>query len=194
MLKVGITGGIGSGKSTVCRIFEALQIPIYYADDRAKWIIGNDLEVRTQIISAFGEEAFNESGLNRAFLAKIVFSDPAKTAKINSIVHPAVGKDFANWVDSKKHAKYVMKEAALMFESSSYKTLDKVICVSASTEIRISRTLNRDSHRSRQDILNIMSKQLPEEEKKERSDFTINNNGTELIIPQVMEIHSRLLA
>ncbi|SFU03030.1 dephospho-CoA kinase [Algoriphagus locisalis] len=191
---VGITGGIGSGKSTVAKIFSILGIPIYSADDRAKWLMGNDKQLKTEIRDAFGEEAYDVEGkLNRGFLAQTVFSDPEKVKKINSLVHPAVGKDFMNWA-AEQNTPYVLKEAALIFESGGNKTLDHVINVSSPLKVRISRTLMRDPHRSEEQVNQIINQQLPDEQKNELADFVIKNTDNKLLIPQVLKIHQQLIS
>lgn len=191
---VGITGGIGSGKSTACRIFSILGVPIYYADDRAKWLMANDEELKAGIISNFGTESYSPDGsLNRAYLASVVFADENKNAVINSLVHPAVKKDFENWASDQKTA-YVLKEAALLFETGSYQDLDKIINVSAPLKTRITRVLMRDRHRSEQQVNEIIDKQWSDEEKNQKADYVIKNNENKLLIPQVLEIHKKLLA
>lgn len=189
---VGITGGIGSGKSTVCRIFETLGIPIYRADDRAKYLMQNDADLVQKIKTTFGEEAYINGQLNRPFLAKTIFSDSNKTAKINALVHPVVGNDFNHW-QREQQAPYVLKEAALMIESGSYKQLDFLINVFASIETRIQRVQKRDPQRSLEEIHGIIDKQVSEEQRTALSDFRIDNDGSSLIIPQVLAIHQQLL-
>lgn len=192
-LLVGITGGIGSGKSTVARIFSILGIPIYYADERAKWLMANDPKLKKQIQDNFGSESYSEDGiLNRSFLASMVFSDEEKVKTINSLVHPAVRLDFENWASSQT-TPYVLKEAALLFETGSYKDLDKVINVSSPIKIRISRVLMRDPHRNEKQVNDIIDKQLPDEEKNKLADFIIKNTDNKMLIPQVLEIHNQLL-
>lgn len=190
---VGITGGIGSGKSTVARIFSILGIPIYYADDRAKWLMANDPDLKKQIQVNFGNESYSEEGvLNRAFLASKVFSDEEKVKTINGLVHPAVRADFETWAYAQK-SPYVLKEAALLFETGSYKDLDKVINVSSPIRIRISRVLMRDPHRNEKQVNDIIDKQLPDEEKNKLADFVIKNTDNKMLIPQVLEIHKQLM-
>lgn len=189
---VGVTGGIGSGKTTVCRLFSILGIPVYSADDRAKWLMGNNSNLKKAISSEFGEKSFLEDGsLNRAFLAEEVFSDPEKVKRINSLVHPAVGEDFKNWANSQT-APYLIKEAALLFESGSSKELDFVINVSSPLKIRVARVLLRDPHRSEEQVNHIIDQQMPDEQKNELADYVIKNNDSKLIIPQVLEIHQKL--
>ncbi|HAH36398.1 MAG TPA: dephospho-CoA kinase [Algoriphagus sp.] len=189
---VGITGGIGSGKSTVAKIFEILGIPVYYADDKAKSLMNHDSELKEQIIQEFGEESYNSEGdLNRKYLASTVFSDPEKVKKINSLVHPAVGRDFETWA-SIQSTSYVLKEAALIFETGGEKKLDAVINVSSPLKIRVNRVLMRDPHRSLEQINQIIDQQIPDEDKNERADFVIKNTENKMLIPQVLEIHQKL--
>lgn len=191
-LLIGITGGIGSGKSTVCRIFQILGIPIYSADDRAKWLMANDPELKAGISNAFGTESYLEDGrVNRAFLAEKVFSDPEKIKQINALVHPAVGKDFQTWAEN-QNTSYILKEAALLFETDSYRALDKTINVSSPLKIRVARILMRDPHRSEAQINHIIDQQMPDDEKNEKADFVIKNTDNKLLIPQVLDIHHKL--
>ncbi|MEP3386785.1 MAG: dephospho-CoA kinase [Reichenbachiella sp.] len=189
---VGITGGIGSGKSTVCRIFETLGIPIYQADDRAKYLMQNDVDLVQKIKTTFGEKAYINGQLNRPFLAKTIFRDSNKTAQINALVHPVVGNDFNHW-QREQQAPYVLKEAALIIESGSYKQLDFLINVFASIETRIQRVQKRDPQRSLEEIHGIIDKQVSEEQRTALSGFRIDNDGSSLIIPQVLAIHQQLL-
>ncbi|MFD2201508.1 dephospho-CoA kinase [Shivajiella indica] len=191
---VGITGGIGSGKSTVAKIFSIFGIPVYFADDRAKWLMANDPSLKQQICDTFGQESYLENGsVNRTFLASHVFSDEEKVKKINSLVHPAVKRDFENWVTAQK-SPYILKEAALLFETGSYKELDKTINVSAPLKIRITRILLRDPHRNEKQIHDIIDKQLPDEEKNNLANFVIKNSDNKLLIPQVIKIHQELIS
>ncbi|GGZ34233.1 dephospho-CoA kinase [Echinicola pacifica] len=191
-LLIGITGGIGAGKSTVARVFALLGIPIYYADDRAKWLMGNAPELKQQIIAAFGEESYlPEGSLNRSFLAEQVFSNPEKTTVINGLVHPAVKADFESWAE-KQDSPYVLKEAALLVETGAYKDLDKLITVTAPQEVRISRVLQRDPQRSREQVLSIMDKQSSDSKKNKLADFIVTNTEDRLLIPQVLRIHEQL--
>jgi len=189
---VGITGGIGSGKSTVAKFFSILGIPVYYADDRAKWLMANDQELKNKIRAAFGQESYLEDGsLNRTFLASQVFSDEEKVKSINALVHPAVKMDFETWVNQQK-SPYILKEAALLFETGSFRDLDKTINVSAPLKIRITRIMLRDPHRTLAQIHDIIDKQLPDEEKNNLSDYVIKNSDNKLLIPQVLKIHQEL--
>ena len=192
-LKVGITGGIGSGKTTVCKIFETLGIPVYYADDRAKALMVEDEKLVSDIKNIFGEDAYLLNGeLNRKYIADIAFHNPLKLKELNIAVHPAVLEDGNRWHAEQKDALYTLKEAALIFESDSYKHLDKIITVFAPQNVRLERVILRGGNLTKQDIEARMSKQLPEEEKMKRSNFIIYNDGEQELIPQVMKIH-RLL-
>lgn len=193
MLKAGITGGIGSGKTTVCKIFETLGIPIYYADDRAKWLMSNDADLMSAIRKAFGEEAYTPEGqLNRAYLAKVAFNDAEKLAQLNAIVHPAVFRDGLQWHEAQAGAPYTLREAALLFESGSYRAIDKMIVVTAPLELRIQRVMERDGV-PKEAVLARIEKQWTEEEKVKRADFVIDNSGDHLLIPQVLKVHQALL-
>ncbi len=191
-LLVGLTGGIGSGKSTVAKIFQILGIPTYFADDRAKWLMANEPELIRSIKSAFGPDSYLKDGsVNRVYLSKEVFSDSEKVKKINSLVHPAVGKDFKTWA-SQQNSTYVLKEAALIFETESNRDLDYVINVSSPLKVRIARVLMRDSHRSEEQVNQIIDQQMPDEAKNEMADFVIKNVDNKLLIPQVLKIHDLL--
>ena len=192
-LMIGLTGGIGSGKSMVARVFAILGIPVYYADDRAKWLMVNEPNLITGIKASFGEEAYlPDSTLNRKFLAEKVFGQPEQTLLINSLVHPAVKLDFEKWAAAQQ-TPYVIKEAALLFETGSYKELDKVINVSSPLKLRVARVLMRDQ-RSESQINDIINRQLPDEEKNPLADYVIKNNESKLVLPQVLEIHQKLIA
>lgn len=190
MKVLGITGGIGSGKSTVCKIFETFGIPVYSADDRAKYLMAHDQSLISSIKNTFGDEAYLQGKLNRTFLAQKIFSNAAETSKMNAIVHPAVGEDFKSWM-SMQNAAYVIKEAALMIESGSYKSLDFLINVFAPIETRIERIKIRDPQRSESEIKGIIDKQVSEEERSRLSDAIIYNDEKQLLIPQVLAIHQQ---
>jgi dephospho-CoA kinase len=195
MFKIGITGGIGSGKSTVCRLFEKINIPVYYADDRAKWLMNNQEELKDKLRSSFGAEVYDKDGrLNRSYLADIVFNDKSRLDILNGIVHPAVFEDGIKWQEEqeKKGAIYTMKEAALLFETGSYKTLDKIIVVTAPQDIRIKRVMSRDNI-SREEVLARINKQMPQAEKVERADYVITNIEWKSLNLQVSEIDEQLI-
>ncbi|MGB0404039.1 MAG: dephospho-CoA kinase [Salibacteraceae bacterium] len=192
MLQVGITGGIGSGKTLVSDIFSSLQIPIYNSDIRAKEITVFDAKVRKAIIQVFGNESYASNALNREYLAKMVFSDKGKLEQLNRIIHPAVAADYSNWLLDFSNKPYVLKEAAILFESGSYKTCDKTILVTAPQELRIKRVIKRDSV-SRESVLYRMKNQMTNEEKLKLSDYQITNNGEQSLILQVYKLHQQIL-
>ncbi|MBH8570489.1 dephospho-CoA kinase [Microvirga sp. STS02] len=197
MLRIGITGGIGSGKSIVSRLFHALGVPIYDADTRARWVMENDVELRQQLTDAFGPSTYDATGrLNRPVLAGTVFNNPALLAQLNGLVHPHVGTDFERWAEAQAQAghPYVLKEAALMFEAGSYKQLDRVITVFAPLAVRAARVLRRDPHRSPADVQAIMAKQLSEEEKMARADYVLTNDDVQPLLPQVLTLHAAFSA
>jgi dephospho-CoA kinase len=190
--KVGITGGIGAGKSTISRVFEAFGAPIYNADERAKWLQVHDSVLKQQIISLFGNEAYTADGsLNRTYLASQVFADKAQLQRLNALVHPAVGRDFIEWLHTHAAAPYVIKEAALMIESGSYQQLDFVINVSASDEERIRRVVLRDPQRTRQQVEAIIANQLPEKERQKYAQLTIVNDDSSLLVPKLWDLHQK---
>ena len=191
MLKIGLTGGIGSGKTTVAHIFELLKIPVYYADDAAKKMMNEDEILKHEIIKHFGEESYLDGKLNRPYLAKTVFSDPQKILLINSIIHPATIADAEKWFET-QNSSYAIKEAALIFEANAEKNLDLVIGVSSPLEIRLQRAMKRDGT-TRASVEKRMQHQMNESEKMERCDFVIINDEVELLIPQVIAIHEKLL-
>ena len=186
-LQIGITGGIGAGKSLICRIFHCLGIPVYDADGHAKELMTTDVILISNIKKEFGELSYNTDGtLNRNYLSSAVFDDSEKLSKLNSLVHPQVGADYNRWVEIHRNYPYVMKEAALL--------LDKVIVVHAPEELRIQRVIARDSHRSKDQVRAIMSKQMPEAQKMKKADFIIINDEKDLVVPQVLELHNRFLS
>ncbi len=188
-LQIGITGGIGSGKSTAARIFQVLGIPVYDADSRAKWLMNHDPELKNQIITTFGFQSYTASGeLDRVYLASQAFHNPAHTQILNGLVHPRVSTDYAQWVSVHRQSAYLLKEAALLFESGSFQTLDKVIVVTAPLPLRMDRVLRRDPHRTRQDVEAIMARQLDETEKLSRADFILYNDESRLLTAQVLEL------
>ena len=193
MLRIGITGGIGSGKSIASRLFQALGVPVYDADTRARWVMENDEALRSELVAAFGADTYDVAGrLNRTALASTVFNNPARLAQLNSLVHPHVGIDFERWAAAQQqtgHA-YVLKEAALLFEAGSYKLLDRIITVFAPLAVRAARVLRRDPHRSAADVAAIVAKQLSEEEKMQRADYVLVNDDARPLLPQVLALHA----
>lgn len=190
-LKVGLTGGIGSGKTTVARIFEVLGIPVYYADDAARRIMNEDESLKEQIIRQFGKQSYTDGKLNREYLASIVFHDKKKLAVLNALVHPATIRNSIQWMKQQK-SPYAIREAALIFESGVQGQLDYVIGVSAPVELRIERAMKRDTL-TRQQVLDRMDRQINETIKMRLCDFVIVNDGKKAVIPQVLKLHEKLL-
>jgi len=194
-LQIGVTGGIGSGKSLVCKIFISLGVSIYDADSRAKSVMTTDGILVTQIKKEFGVLSYDEKGgLNRAYLAQTVFNTPEKLKALNDLVHPRVKIDYQQWLAHHQTEPYIIKEAALMFEAKSNQFLNKIIVVSAPEALRIKRVIQRDPQRSEQQVKDIIHNQLPEAEKLKRADYVIINDETQLVIPQVLQLHSLFMS
>jgi dephospho-CoA kinase len=191
MLKVGITGGIGSGKSTIAGIFNVLGIPVYDADSRAKTLMNTDSALKQALCASFGSDIYTNGLLNRAALSALVFNNEAKLAQLNAIVHPATIADADNWMQL-QHAPYTLKEAALIFESGSQQGLDYVIGIFTPVAMRIQRAMQRDGS-SREQVLARMSKQINDTIKMRLCDFTIINDEQQAVIPQVLAVHEKLL-
>jgi dephospho-CoA kinase len=191
MLRIGITGGIGSGKSTVAQIFNALGVPVYSSDDAAKRLMDEDEELKNKIIKSFGEECYYNGKLNRKYLAAKAFSDRSKTHLLNSLVHPATIKDASGWMEEQT-APYVIKEAALIFESGSDKFLDAVIGVKSPLSLRIERTMKRNSATAAEVEVRIKL-QMDEDEKMGLCDYIIVNDEKQMLIPQVLLLHQKFL-
>lgn len=192
MLKVGLTGGIGSGKSLICKVFEIFGVPVYYADAEAGRLMESDPVIRNKIIRKFGREMYTGNQLNRKKLASLIFHDKNSLNYLNSIVHPVVRRDFDMWSKEIKNCKYLIEEAAILIETGAYKNFDFVLTVSAPEDLRISRVMERDQV-SREKVLERMQNQLSEEERNKRADAVIVNDDTKLVIPQVLQIHQRLI-
>lgn len=192
VLKVGLTGGIGSGKSTVAQLFETLGIPVYYADDAAKRLMNTDEQLKEVIQKNFGIETYKNNELDRKYLASIVFNDTYKLDLLNSIVHPATIHDSEEWIKDQK-APYIIREAALLFESGSAVSLDYVIGVYAPVNIRIKRAMERDNLNA-EDIKKRIDRQIDEDIKMRLCDFVLRNDETELLIPQVIELHQKFIS
>ena len=194
MIKIGITGGIGSGKTTVCKIFELLGVPVYYADEASRELLENDKEIKNKIVAVFGEEVLDDAGgIVRKKVANLVFENEAQLQKLNAIIHPAVGFHFEDWLKQHITAPYILKEAAILFESGAYKQMDKVISISAPSELRIDRVVKRDGV-SKEEVEFRIKNQLTEEERIKRSQFVIVNDEEQLLIPQVIKIHQEILS
>ncbi len=186
--QLGVTGGIGSGKSIVCRIFDEMGIPIYDADTEAKRLLDFEINVRQKVILLLGEKAYScEGKANRAYIASIVFADDSKLKALNQIIHPAVQADYLDWVSKQKDHSLVIKEAAIMFESGSYIGMDYIVAVVAPKEIRIQRVMDRDG-KTEEQVLGIMQKQLSETELIKRSNNLIINDNKVPVLKQVLEL------
>lgn len=191
--QVGVTGSIGSGKSLICKIFMALGVPVYDADSHAKKLMTTDGILVSAIKKEFGDLAYHGDGsLNRNYLAEHVFHDEEKLQRLNQLVHPRVAVDYSNWVEKHQRFHYVLKEAALLFESGSYQSLDRIIVVHAPVEMRIQRVQKRDA-RTVEQIKAIVEKQMPDDEKLNRADDIIVNDESVLLIPQVLKLHNEFM-
>ena len=194
MLKVGITGGIGSGKSTITSLFHDLGVPIYNSDERAKWLLSNDVDLMNQIKILFGQESYSNNKLNRAHIANIVFQDHDMLKQLNAIVHPLVKIDFENWLLLQKKEPLVIKEAAILIESGAYKELDILIVVFANKEIRIKRVMNRDNV-AKEDVEKRIETQLSDSERLKFAHYSIENNKDQSNLKkQVGELYKQLLS
>lgn len=192
MLKIGVTGGIGSGKTTVCKVFEVLNVPVFYADDAAKSVMNSDVNLITALKAEFGDKIYSQEGLlDRKALAALVFNNQQALKKLNSLVHPAAIQAFKDWTEWQA-SPYVIKEAAILFESGSYKDCDYTVLVYTPEDLRIKRVLKRDGVTEEQ-VRARIEKQMPEEEKKKLADFTIVNDGKEALLPQVLKLHGYFL-
>lgn len=193
MLKVGITGGIGSGKSTVCRVFSVLGIPVFESDKIARELMNTDTEIKQQLVDLFGTAVYlPDHTINRKYLAGIVFNNPSLLAQLNTIVHPVVRKTFFDWCE-KQQTPYIIHEAAILFESGFYKMMDKTITVITSEHERIQRVMKRDGI-TLEMVNERIKNQWNDQQRMELADFVIGNNDDELVIPQVIEIDKKLRA
>ncbi|MBS1644370.1 MAG: dephospho-CoA kinase [Bacteroidetes bacterium] len=190
-LKVGITGGIGSGKTTVCRIFEVLGIPVFYADDRAKALMNDNQDLMATLKHTFGNELYSEGELNRQLLAKKVFNDPAALRELNQLVHPATKRDYHQWLQ-KQNTAYTLKEAALFFETGINKDMNILIGVSAPQNLRIERVKSR-SGLTETEIMARIQQQMDEDEKMSRCHLVLINDDLQALLPQVLNLHQYLL-
>ncbi len=190
MIKIGITGGIGSGKTTVCKIFEQFGVPVFYADDEAKKLLQKK-EIIHLLEPAFGNAIIDSNGnIDRTKLATLVFNDEVQLKKLNAIIHPEVAKIFENWLQKNKGQQYIVKEAAILFESGASKALDKNISVSAPLELRISRVMRRDNV-AREKVLDRMKNQFSDEERGALADHVIINDDKQALLPQALELHEK---
>ena len=190
MKRIGITGGIGSGKTTVCEVFKALQIPVYHADDRARRLMDAPGPLREQLVRRFGGDIYTPEGLDRRRFAAILFADKEAVRQVDELVHPAVMADFADWAEAQA-APYVLHEAAILFETGLYRQFDANILVTAPAEIRIQRVTARDAC-GPEAVMQRMQHQWDDAQKQPLADYVIQNDNVQLIVPQVMRIHAQL--
>lgn len=191
MRVIGITGGIGSGKSTVCKMFELLRVPVYHADDQARELCNTHPDIIREVVALIGEQAYVDGIYNRAYIGSIVFQQPHLLEKLNGIIHPRVAHDFDEWCGQWSHVPFVIKEAAILFESGADKQVDRVITVTAPVDMRTNRVMKRDGLSSQQ-VTARMNNQWSDEEKMKRSHFVIFCNEKQLVIPQVLHIYQQL--
>ena len=193
MLKIAITGGIGSGKTTVCKVFEILDVPVFYADSVAKSIMHTDDLIKQGIVKTFGKKSYSESGeLNSRYISAIVFKNKIELEKLNALVHPAVLRAFAVWLASREEAAYVIIEAALLFESDAFKMCDQFVLVKSPEASRIERIKVRDGITT-EEIRSRMSRQFSDEEKEKLVDHILINDEKQLLIPQILDLHKYFL-
>tara|TARA_B100002019_G_scaffold236431_1_gene210989 strand:- start:440 stop:1033 length:594 start_codon:yes stop_codon:yes gene_type:complete len=190
---IGITGGIGAGKSTVSTICKHLGFKVYNSDQRAKEIVSEDSIIKKKLISFFGNNIYKNGVLDRKFLSDKIFNDKSSLEQINSIIHPAVKKDFNSWVINNSNEKILFKESALLFESGAYKELDKIILIVSDKNLRVSRVLNRDQNRSKKEIESIIDKQIDEVDAIKYADIVIDNNHKKMLLPSVIKEIEKLI-
>ena len=188
MIKVGLTGGIGSGKTTVAKIFKQFGVPVYFSDDRAKYLMLNNKFLRESLISLFGDKVIINGCLNRSYIASKVFSNPKELIELNALVHPFVQKDFDVWSDSQT-SNYVLKEAAILFETGADKLLDKVVIVESPEDLKVSRIMFRDEL-TEDEVFKRMSKQWPDSQKRTNADYIIQNDEKCSLIYQILKLHN----
>jgi len=192
MFKLGLTGGIGSGKTLVCQIFEKLGVPVYYADTAARLLMNSNAELKAGILLVFGDQAYGRDGLDRSYLASSVFGDQEKLSQLNRMVHPQVRKDFIRWTAEQSGASYVIEEAAILFESGASLEMNQTVLVYAPEELRIDRVMKRDGI-EREAVLKRMGHQLSEDEKMEMADHVLINDEMQMLLPQVIELHNKII-
>lgn len=190
---IGITGGIGAGKSTVSTICKHLGFKVYNSDQRAKEIVSEDPIIKKKLISFFGNNIYKNGVLDRKFLSDKIFNDKSSLEQINSIIHPAVKKDFNSWVINNSNKKILFKESALLLESGAYKELDKIILIVSDKNLRVSRVLNRDQNRSKKEIESIIDKQIDEVDAIKYADIVIDNNHKKMLLPSVIKEIEKLI-
>jgi len=191
MFKIGVTGGIGSGKTLVCKVFSVMGIPVFNADLEAKNIINSDKEVISELKKMFGKDIYLDQKIDTKKFAEIIFNNKQAIQQVNSLVHPKVRELFKSWCLQYENPPYVIQEAAILFESDAYKQLDFTINVHASEETRINRVMLRD-HVSKEKVIERMKNQIKDDERMKLADFTINNENDTMVLPQILEIHKKL--
>lgn len=191
MIKIAITGGIGSGKSYVSHLLEDMNIPVYNADNEAKRLTVSDEGIRRELVALLGEEVYKEGALNRALLASYLFSDPAHAAQINAVIHPRVRKDFAAWAERLEGCEVAGMESAILYEASFEDTVDAVVMVYAPVDLRVQRAMYRDGA-SEEQVRARIAAQMDDDEKCRRADFTVVNDGIQPLIPQLNAIIEQL--
>jgi dephospho-CoA kinase len=192
MYKVGVTGGIGSGKSIICRLFNTLGVPVYHADQRARYLMEHDQEMIRLLKKTFGNSIYTKKKLSSRLLAGRVFSDTDALHQLNDIVHPTVAQDFMQWVRKQDGSDYVLHEAAILFESDAWKMMDMIVSVHAPEELRIRRVMKR-SDLSRAEVLERIKKQMDQAEMNRRADVIIYNDDEHMVLPQIMDLHGKIL-
>ena len=192
MKKVGLTGNIGSGKTTISKFFKILNIPVFNSDLVSKQILIENQDIKFKIEDIFGSNSYDGKKLNTSYIAQIVFNDKETLKQLNQLIHPLVQQSFEHWSERNKNYPYLIKEAAILFESNSYKKLDKIICVTAPDELRIGRIIKRNGL-SRTQVLQRMNNQMNQFKKAKLSDYVIKNDHQCLITTQVLDIHDDLL-
>jgi dephospho-CoA kinase len=193
MLKVGLTGGIGSGKSTVAAIFSSLGVPVFFADAVSRSLSETSPEIIASLKNLFGAEVYDGNLLNRKLVASIVFSDPIKLRKLNSVIHPAVHREFEIWTLKHNDQPYVVEEAALLFESGASAGFDYLVLVTAPLLSRIERVMKRDNA-TREDVIKRMNSQMPEDEKVPKAHFLLFNEDESMLLPQVLAFHEKMIS
>lgn len=193
MIKVGLTGGIGSGKTTVANMFRILGVDVYSADSEAKILMEKDTDLKAKIISLLGGESYLNQSLNSHHIASRVFNNSSLLKKLNFLVHPVVRKDFGDWMEVRKSASYIIQESAILFESGFSSFFNYTILVTAELKTRIDRVVRRDKN-DRKDVIARIEQQMSDEEKLKLADFELNNSGQKLLIPQVLELHNKFVS
>jgi len=189
--RLGVTGGIGSGKTTVCRIFRVLGVPVFVADVAARQLMNSDTNIRSQINAIAGEDLYTTDELDRKELARLIFNKPDLLHRVNAAIHPAVLRIFDEWAENSE-APYVIMEAAILFEAKADVLVDRVVAISAPLEERIARVMGRNEL-SREEVMERINNQLEDDEREEQSYYVINNADNEMIIPEILKIHDDML-